>query len=53
MKTSGIAEFPYLFEEPGTLEKAANLAADWFRTHFESDTERKDDYARPSHIGTR
>jgi putative phosphoribosyl transferase len=24
----------HLFEEPGTLEKAANLAADWFASHF-------------------
>ena len=24
----------HLFQEPGTLDLAANLAADWFRTHF-------------------
>lgn len=25
----------HLFEEPGTLEQAASLAADWFTTHFQ------------------
>lgn len=25
----------HLFEEPGTLERAAALAADWFGRHFE------------------
>jgi putative phosphoribosyl transferase len=24
----------HLFEEPGTLEKVARLARDWFRTHL-------------------
>jgi len=25
----------HLFEEPGTLEEVARLAADWFRVHFQ------------------
>ena len=27
----------HLFEEPGTLEEVARLAADWFRRHLRSD----------------
>jgi len=26
----------HLFEEPGTLEEVARLAADWFHRHFHS-----------------
>jgi len=32
----------HLFEEPGTLEKAAHLAADWFQIHFKLHNKRKD-----------
>lgn len=31
----------HLFEEPGTLESVAELAADWFREHFESTGEAR------------
>jgi putative phosphoribosyl transferase len=30
----------HLFEEPGTLEQVARLAADWFSEHFQSTTKR-------------
>ena len=26
----------HLFEEPGTLDKVVDLAAQWFNTHFEA-----------------
>jgi putative phosphoribosyl transferase len=26
----------HLFEEPGTLDKVVDLAAQWFNTHFET-----------------
>lgn len=31
-----VAGATHLFEEPGTLEKVANLAADWFTSHLKS-----------------
>lgn len=33
-KLEVIPEATHLFEEPGTLERAASLAAEWFETHF-------------------
>jgi pimeloyl-ACP methyl ester carboxylesterase len=35
-----IPEATHLFEEPGTLEQAAQLAASWFRRHFSNDAEK-------------
>lgn len=35
-----IPEATHLFEEPGTLEQAAQLAASWFRKHFSNDAEK-------------
>jgi putative phosphoribosyl transferase len=32
-----VPEATHLFEEPGTLEQAAQLAASWFRRHFAAD----------------
>ena len=31
----------HLFEEPGTLQEVANLAADWFRRHLRADRARE------------
>ncbi len=35
----------HLFEEPGTLEKVARLAADWFSSHLETETRHRVDSA--------
>jgi len=31
----------HLFEEPGTLDEAARLAAEWFARHLHAETERE------------
>jgi len=38
----------HLFEEPGTLEEVARLAAEWFATHF-SERKPPDDGSTRNH----
>ena len=45
-----VAGATHLFEEPGTLDEVADLAADWFRTHLGSgEASEKADGARREH----